>query len=38
VSEGIEDDNSNGLVHKVIQDCEEIRTQIGHTCFFYAQA
>jgi len=34
----IEDDNSNGLVHKVIQDCEEIRTQIGHTCFFYAQA
>jgi hypothetical protein len=34
----VEDDNANGLVHEVIASAEEVRKQIGHTCFYYATA
>ena len=34
----IETDNANGLVDGVIERCEVVRKEIGHTCFFYAQA
>jgi|TARA_B110000208_G_scaffold42295_1_gene56042 hypothetical protein len=34
----IADDCESGAIHDVIAKCEARRREIGHTCFFYAQA
>ena len=34
----IKDDNVSGYVQQVVDDAEEVRRMIGHTCFFYATA
>ena len=34
----IADDNHNGSIHRVLAQCERLRKEIGHTCFYYARA
>ena len=34
----IKDDNVSGYVQQVVDEAEEVRRMIGHTCFFYATA
>ena len=34
----IKDDNANGRISEVIEDCEKIRAGIGHTCVFCSTA